>query len=140
MKFTIDGRVYESYQLSNKQMFDLAKSDKLTEQERNYIKDKIVDAFGYECCPHHNGENDDNVFARQFSNYVNGKCVRKKECARLMAEEHRYLQNEMFKVCMEYIKALAENAENGYYDPRNKYAVKTSKMIVEHLKQQDYPY
>jgi hypothetical protein len=54
--------------------------------------------------------------------------------------EHRYLQNEMFKVCLEYIKQLAENCENGWYDPRNKYACETSKKIIDYFKEIDYPY
>ena len=39
----------------------------------------------------------------------------------------------MFKVCMEYIKALAENGKKGYFDPRNQYACETSKKIIELL-------
>jgi hypothetical protein len=46
----------------------------------------------------------------------------------------------MFKVCLEYIKVLAENCEKGWYDPRNKYAAETSKEIIDHLKEIDYPY
>jgi hypothetical protein len=54
--------------------------------------------------------------------------------------EHRYLQNEMFKVCLEYIKKLADNCEKGYYDPRNEYAAETSKKIIDYFKEINYPY
>jgi hypothetical protein len=57
-----------------------------------------------------------------------------------MCREHRYLQNEMFKVCFEFIKMLAENCENGRFDPRNEYAAQTSKKIIDYLKEIDYPY
>jgi hypothetical protein len=64
----------------------------------------------------------------------------KKKVADKMCKEHRYLQNEMFKVCLEYIKKLAENCENGWYDPRNQYAAETSKKIIDYFKEIDYPY
>ena len=57
-----------------------------------------------------------------------------------MAREHRYLQQEMFKVCLEYVKILAQNAENGRFDPRNEWACKASKYMIEGLKSVDYPY
>ena len=46
----------------------------------------------------------------------------------------------MFKVCLEYIKLLAENCEKGWFDPRNQYAVQTSKKIIDYFKEIDYPY
>ena len=55
-----------------------------------------------------------------------------------MAKEHRYLQNVMFQVCMEYIKVLATNCEREYYDPRNEYACIMSKNIVDLCKEKDY--
>jgi hypothetical protein len=80
------------------------------------------------------------VFARFFGNFVNGKLHSKKHVAEIMCREHRYLQNEMFKVCLEYIKLLAENCENGRFDPRNQYAAQTSKKIIDYFKEIDYPY
>ena len=85
-------------------------------------------------------ENDDDVFVRGFSDFVNGKINSKRRVAELMSQEHRYLQSEMFKVCLEYIKKLAENCEKDWYDGRNEYACKTSKMIIDHFKEIDYPY
>ena len=70
MKFTVDGREYEDYQLSNRQMVDLIKNDtKACSDEREYLLDKILDRFENECCPMC-GENNDNVFVRQFSSFV----------------------------------------------------------------------
>ena len=103
------------------------------------ILKKVYERFKYELCPK-SGEDNDDVFARFFGNFVNGKCHDKKKVANLMCREHRYLQNEMFKVCMEYIKKLAENCENGWFDPRNKYAAETSKKIIDYFKEIDYPY
>ena len=143
MKFTIDGREYEDYQLSNEQIVRLIEgNNKVTDTgEEMFLKNKVYQRFKYDLCPRENeGENDDDVFARFFGNFVNGKCHSKKKVAEKMCKEHRYLQNEMFKVCLEYIKKLAENCENGYYDPRNEYACETSKKIIDYFKEIDYPY
>lgn len=92
----------------------------------------ILNRFEYDSCQK-NGETKDELFARQFGDFVNGTMCSAKDVAKKMATEHRYLQNEMFKVCLAYIKVLAENAKNGWYDPRNEYACKTSKAIIDSL-------
>ena len=139
-KFTIDGREYESYQLSNEQILRLIKDDtNVSSEDRDFLMKKVLERFEYDLCPKC-GENDDDVFARFFGNFVNGKLHSKKHVAEVMCREHRYLQNEMFKVCLEYIKKLAENCENGWFDPRNQYAAQTSKKIIDYFKEIDYPY
>ena len=141
MKFTINGREYEDYQLSNEQIVRLIEGDTLTSNERSLLMERVYQRFKYDLCPRENeGEDDDDVFARFFGNFVNGKLNSKKKVAEKMCREHRYLQNEMFKVCLEYIKKLADNCENGWYDPRNKYAAETSKKIIDYFKEIDYPY
>lgn len=140
MKFTLNGREYEDYQLSNEQIVELIEGDHdVTDMGHEFLMKKVYERFKYELCPK-SGEDNDDVFARFFGNFVNGKCHDKKKVANLMCREHRYLQNEMFKVCMEYIKKLAENCENGWFDPRNKYAAETSKKIIDYFKEIDYPY
>ena len=139
-KFTIDGREYESYQLSNEQIVRLIKDDtKACSEDIDFLMEKVLERFEYDLCPKC-GENTDDVFARFFGNFVNGKLHSKKHVAEVMCREHRYLQNEMFKVCLEYIKLLAENCEKGWFDPRNQYAVQTSKKIIDYFKEIDYPY
>lgn len=143
-KFIIDGREYESYQLSNEQIIRLVRdnevpNENLTADERSYLVEKIIDRFEYDLCKR-DGETNENVFARLFGNYVNGKLGNKKKVAELMCREHRYLQNEMFKVCLEYIKLLAENYDSGCYDGRNEYAAMTSKKIIDHFKEINHPY
>lgn len=139
-KFTIDGREYESYQLSNEQILRLIKDDtKACSEDRDILMEKVLERFEYGLCPKC-GENMDDVFARFFGNFVNGKLTSKNHVAEVMCREHRYLQNEMFKVCLEYIKLLAENCEKGWFDPRNQYAAQTSKKIIDYFKEIDYPY
>ena len=130
MKFTVDGRGLEAYQLSNRQMVDLIKNDtKAASEERDYLMEQVLNRFESECCPMC-GENNDNVFVRQFSSFVNGKCGNKENVAELMCREHRYLQSEMFFVCLAYIRKMAENYDNDCYDLRNEYACRTAKQMI----------
>lgn len=138
-KFNIDGREYETYELSNRQMLDLIKGNEISDDDRNFLMGKVLDRFEYDLCPN-NDETNDEVFVRFFSNFVNGSMRSKENVAEKMSLEHRYLQSEMFKVCMEYIVKLAENCKRGYYDGRNEYACKTAKIIIDHLNEIDYPY
>jgi hypothetical protein len=140
MKFTLNGREYEDYQLSNEQIVELIEGDHdVTDMGHEFLMKKVYERFKYELCPK-SGEDNDDVFARFFGNFVNGKCHDKKKVADLMCREHRYLQNEMFKVCLEYIKKLAENCEKGYYDPRNQYACNTAKIIINALDEKNWAY
>ena len=133
MTFKVDGRELKSYQLSNRQMVDLIKNDeRACSDEREYLLDKMLERFEYECCPQC-GETNDNVFVRSFSRFVNGQCGSKDKVAELMCREHRYLQSEMFFVCLAYIRKMAENYNNGYYDLRNEYACRTAKQMISAL-------
>jgi hypothetical protein len=129
------------YQYSNRVLMDSynkAVADGCDNDAKALLK-QILSRFEYDSCTE-SGESNDELFARQFSNFVNGKMRSPKDVAKKMSHDHRYLQSEMFKVCMEYIKILANNAENGYYDPRNEYACKTSEKMIDYLKEIDYPY
>ena len=139
MKFTIDGREYEDYQLSNEQIVSLVDGGTLMRDEKAFLMEKAYQRFKHECCAK-NGETNDDVFARFFSNYVNRCPNNIYRAAKAMSKDHRYLQNEMFKVFMSYIKILAENCEHGVFDQRNEYAVETSKKIIDYFKEINYPY
>ena len=132
MKFNVNGRELESYELSNKELLELFRKSDSTEAEKDYLDSKIIERFAYDLCPKA-GENEDDVFVRFFSNFVNGKMRNKEYVANRMANEHRYLQEEMFKVCMAYIAKLATSYESGRYDARNAYACETSYKIIKAL-------
>jgi len=138
-KFNIDDREYASYELSNGQIARLIEDDPYVSDDKEFLMDVVFNRFRSELCPK-SGENMDDVFARFFGNFVNGKLRSKKHVAEVMCREHRYLQNEMFKVCLEYIKLLAENYDSGCYDGRNEYAAMTSKKIIDHFKEINHPY
>ena len=140
-QFKIDGRNYKLWELSNEQLVMLIEDNTLSDADKAILKDKVIERFKYDLCPRKNEcEDDDDVFARFFGNFVNGKLNSKKKVAEKMCRDHRYLQNEMFKVCLEYIKKLAENCEMDIYDGRNKYACETSKKIIDYFKEINYPY
>lgn len=138
MVFYIGDRDYEPYQLSNNQLVGLLKTE-LTDEQRKVLTDKLLERFEYSLCPKA-GENEDNVFASFFASFVNGKMHSREKVAELMANEHRYLQNEMFKVCLAYMKKLAENYNNGRFDARNEYACQLSSAMVGALKDLDLPF
>lgn len=127
--FEIDGREYEPYQLNNGQILRLLKSDSLTDSGRNTLMKLVMNRFEYDLCPK-GGETNDEVFARFFSSYVNHCPNNFKRAAKAMGREHRYLQSEMFKMCIEYIKVLAEHYNNNCYDPRNEWACSTAYSII----------
>ena len=138
-KFKIDGREYEAYELTNAELIRLLEDENTSTGDLLELTSVLKERFKYNMCPKADEDNDD-VFARFFSNFVNGKCNDKKKVAELMCKDHRYLQNEMFHICLEYIKQLAENCEKGWYDARNRYAAETSKKIIDMFKETNYPY
>lgn len=117
------------YSYSNNELLDMYNDDNRRNGE---VVGEIVRRFKDDCCLM-GGENEDEQFARQFSKFVNGKMRKARNVAESMSDKHRYLQGEMFKVCMEYIRVLSECYETGRYDARNKYACKTSSAIVDSL-------
>lgn len=138
-KISYNGREYYPYEISNETLLKMLNEDNISNEEKEFIKGEIVKRFESDLCPK-SGETKDDVFARFFSNFVNGKMGSAKRVAEHLCREHRYLQNEMFKVCLEYIKLLAENYGKGCYDGRNKYAAQTSSKIIENLIRINHPY
>ena len=136
--YKINGREYKTYELTNNELVELLEErhGKLSEEERKEISDTILARFKcYDCT--RSDETNDDLFARHFGNFVNGQMTNPKDVAKKMATEHRYLQQEMFKVCIEYIKVLAENYRNERFDPRNEHACKISNDIVRNLEEED---
>lgn len=118
----------EMWRYSNNELLDMHKED----PSRTDVVEQIIKRFGYDLCLKP-GETKDEWFARTFGDFVNGQMCSARKVAEAMARDHRYLQAEMFRVCLAYIRVLSENYEKGYYDPRNEYACRTSKRIVEFL-------
>ena len=135
MKFIINGREYQDYQLSNEQIRDLIEGGTLTKEEKSFLMEKAFERFKCECCAHR-GESRDELFAQNFSDYVN-KCPNDfSVAAKKMASEHRYLQNEMFKVFIDYAKELNKSYLNNFYDARNEWAVRAANKVISALEEE----
>ncbi len=64
----------------------------------------------------------DKAFVTEFENFVNGRVSNTEKTGMAMTTMHRYLQQQAFKVCLGYFKALAHNYQKGRYDQRNEWA------------------
>ena len=78
-----------------------------------------------------------NEKTRQISDIVNSTLFYPMEVGVQLANEHRYLVNEMFKMFLHFSGKLAMDYEKGFYDGRNEFACKCSKIIVDSLKESD---
>lgn len=78
-------------------------------------------------------ESDIKFAKRTLSDFVNGEMSSPKTVAAQMANDHRYLQQEMFKICYEYIRILAMNYEHNQYDPRNEWACETANKMLSNI-------
>lgn len=75
----------------------------------------------------------DTAFAREFERFVNGRMYSAEATGKEMAQSHRYLQQEMFKVCLAFIGQLAKNYQQGYFDERNEWASHLATEAYERL-------
>lgn len=75
------------------------------------------------------GETLANVIEDAFNGEM-GEKDKRSLCLYLTTRMHRYLQKELFKFVMRYIKTYAELPDR-CFDPRNKYVQDVSKAIVE---------
>lgn len=131
---TINGREKHLYELTNEELITLVNDENLSSDAQNAIKDKIIARFKDRCCKRQN-ETSENVFVRQFSDFVNTTSYDIDKVGKLMNKEHRYLQQEMFKVFLSYVQELSMNYNCGYYDGRNEYSCKCADIIIDCLQE-----
>ena len=113
------------YELSNNELYDL-----FIETHDLNIINEIVNRFKHDLCKRE-GESNEDVFARLFDDFANGRLSDYDKVAERMVQSHRYIQGEMFWICMAYVRKLAECYSKGWFDARNERACKTAKRIVE---------
>ena len=75
----------------------------------------------------------DKAFALEFANFVNGGMSSADQTGREMTRAHRYLQQQMFKVFIGFMRQLAYNYQKGRYDQRNEWASKLASEAYGHL-------
>lgn len=82
----------------------------------------------------------DKAFAQEFENFVNGRMCSANRTGRELTQAHRYLQQEMFKVFIGFMRQLAINYKAGRYDDRNEWASRLSAEAYNHLTRQELIY
>lgn len=73
---------------------------------------------------------------QKVSGYVNSSSSNYKEFARLMSYEHRTLQQQFTKLCIAWLKELAETES---YDLRNEASIKFAQSIKDKLDKANLP-
>ena len=77
-------------------------------------------------------------YASQMSdNILNKMSANELEIGVELSTEHRYLSNKVFKIFLHLAGCLARDYEKGYYDGRNEFACKCSKVIIDALEKED---
>lgn len=110
----------------------------------NALMRKLTDRLEYDAVPNdyyrsvHDDYkvNDGDLIADQLSHFVNGKmwgATEKHFVKRVTETEHRYLQNETFKLFEKCIHGWADAYRNNKADGRNDYAVRASECISNYL-------
>jgi hypothetical protein len=75
----------------------------------------------------------DKAFAQEFANFVNGSMCSPDQTGRELTRAYRYLQQQMFKVFLGFMKQLAYNYQQGRYDDRNEWASRLSAEAYQRL-------
>ena len=79
-------------------------------------------------------------FVRTESDFINGGLHNYAAVAAAMGRDHRYLQQERFKLMLEYLHVLATWERKGWYDQRNEWACKCARTAIEALQKADLVY
>ena len=82
----------------------------------------------------------DKAFAQEFANFVNGRMCSAERTGRELTRAHRYLQQQMFNVCIGFMRQLALNYQKGCYDERNKWASHLAAMAYDRLTEDNLIY
>ncbi len=82
----------------------------------------------------------DRAFVEEFEDFVNGRVSNTEKTGMAMTTMHRYLQQQAFKVCLGYFKALAHNFQKGRYDQRNEWASQLADVAYSALIEADLTY
>ena len=72
-------------------------------------------------------------FVKTESDFINGSLYHKRDVARAMARDHRYLVGQRGELAIEYLKVLAVYERKGFYDPRNEWACKAARVAIDAL-------
>lgn len=120
---------YPAYQATSENIMAAYEAAETESEKAEIAKYYMESRLKYEVC--RKDESKDENFGRKFEDFVNGRMCDPRKVADRMARAHRYLVQQMFSVCYEFIRILAEHFDKGLYDPRDEWACKTSKKMWE---------
>ena len=69
--------------------------------------------------------------AKVMDDVVNNTLFNPVKTAWWWARNHRYLQQQFFKMCFHYILLLAKAYKEGRYDDRNEWACRTANQLMQ---------
>ena len=75
----------------------------------------------------------DKAFAKEFANFVNGQMCSAENTGRELTRAYRYLQQQMFKMFVGFMRQLAYNYKQGACDERNAWASQLASEAYTHL-------
>lgn len=79
-------------------------------------------------------------FVETESRFINGGLYHKRDVARAMARDHRYLVGQRGELAIEYLKVLAGYERKGWYDQRDEWACKCARVAIDALVKADLLY
>lgn len=105
----------------------------LTKSVGGNLKGTAIAAIVYQEFPGEAISEQDKAFTKEFTNFVNGRMCSAEKTGKELTRAHRYLQQQMFKVFMGFIRQLAYNYQKGFYDERNEWASRLASEAYRHL-------
>ena len=82
----------------------------------------------------------DKAFAQEFANFVNGRMCSADKPGKELTRAHRYLQQQMFRVFIGFMRQLAFNYQKGSYDQRNEWASRLAATAYDRLTEENLIY
>ena len=82
----------------------------------------------------------DKAFAKEFTNFVNGRMCSAEKTGKELTRAHRYLQQQMFRVFISFMRQLAFNYQKGSYDQRNEWASRLAATAYDRLTEENLIY
>ena len=76
---------------------------------------------------------EETAFVKMFSQFINGRISSPKRVGDELANDHRYLVQEKFKVALAFIERLALNWHQGSFDARNEWACQLAADMIDGL-------
>lgn len=94
----------------------------------------------YQGFPRETISGQDKAFAQEFTNFVNGRMCSADKTGKELTKAHRYLQQQMFRVFIGFMRQLALNYQKGSYDQRNEWASRLAATAYDRLTEKNLIY